>query len=237
VGGSPAGLLRRPDVAAVASAWTLRRSFPPPPCRWPLMLHRRARLACAGYVDVPALLPIGRAAVRDLAARQLNCCTAPDRRPGLRIEVRVAGLTTSGLGDRRACSDRGCTTLRRPAARRLHRRTTCGRSWRMRGPLRHRLPDGQCPSHAGGCRGVPAARKRFCGEVRTGGNLAARPERGPAALAFCRRPDHVATCFPSPLIGIGGDECPTVEWTPPSQNLVPPEHPPPPTHIALGHSA
>jgi hexosaminidase len=77
------------------------------------------------------------------------------------------------------------------------------------------VPEIDMPGHMqAAIAAYPTLGNGFAGEVRTGWGISSHVlNAGPEALSFCRDVlDHVGDLFPSPLIGIGGDECPTEEW-------------------------
>ena len=77
------------------------------------------------------------------------------------------------------------------------------------------VPEVDMPGHMqAAVAAYPKLGNGFAGEVRTGWGVSSHVlNGGPEAVAFCRAVlDHVCDLFPSPLIGIGGDECPTAEW-------------------------
>jgi hexosaminidase len=77
------------------------------------------------------------------------------------------------------------------------------------------VPEVDMPGHMqAAVAAYPSLGNGFAGPVRTGWGISTHVLNvGAETLAFCREVlDHVCDIFPSPLIGIGGDECPTVEW-------------------------
>jgi hexosaminidase len=77
------------------------------------------------------------------------------------------------------------------------------------------VPEVDMPGHMqAAIAAYPELGNGFAGPVRTGWGISTHVlSMGPVALDFCRAVlDHVCDIFPSPLIGIGGDECPTGEW-------------------------
>jgi hexosaminidase len=77
------------------------------------------------------------------------------------------------------------------------------------------VPEVDMPGHMqAAVAAYPALGNGFDGPVRTAWGISPHVLNvGPDAMDFCRQVlDHVCDIFPSELIGIGGDECPTVEW-------------------------
>lgn len=77
------------------------------------------------------------------------------------------------------------------------------------------VPEVDMPGHMqAAIAAYPQLGNGFSGGVRTRWGISKHVlNAGPAALGFCRAVlDHVCDLFPSPHIGIGGDECPTDEW-------------------------
>ncbi|GAA4927242.1 beta-N-acetylhexosaminidase [Actinoplanes utahensis] len=77
------------------------------------------------------------------------------------------------------------------------------------------VPEVDMPGHMqAAIAAYPELGNGFAGPVRTGWGISEHVlNLTPATLDFCRQVlDHVCDVFGSELIGIGGDECPTVEW-------------------------
>jgi hexosaminidase len=77
------------------------------------------------------------------------------------------------------------------------------------------VPEVDMPGHMqAAVAAYPHLGNGFAGPVRTAWGISEHVlDMSDAALTFCREVlDHVAAIFPGELIGIGGDECPTVEW-------------------------
>ncbi|MDR6326323.1 beta-N-acetylhexosaminidase [Actinoplanes couchii] len=77
------------------------------------------------------------------------------------------------------------------------------------------VPEVDMPGHMqAAIAAYPALGNGFAGAVRTGWGISPHVlNLSEATLDFCRRVlDHVCDVFPSEVIGIGGDECPTDEW-------------------------
>ncbi|MEU8660129.1 beta-N-acetylhexosaminidase [Actinoplanes philippinensis] len=77
------------------------------------------------------------------------------------------------------------------------------------------VPEVDMPGHMqAAIAAYPRLGNGFAGPVRTGWGISPHVlNLSPETLGFCRQVlDHVCDVFPSELIGIGGDECPTVEW-------------------------
>ncbi|MEU4688566.1 beta-N-acetylhexosaminidase [Actinoplanes sp. NPDC023714] len=77
------------------------------------------------------------------------------------------------------------------------------------------VPEIDMPGHMqAAIAAYPELGNGFAGPVRTAWGISPHVlNLEPATLAFCREVlDHVCDIFPSDLIGIGGDECPTEEW-------------------------
>ncbi|SDT79580.1 beta-N-acetylhexosaminidase [Actinoplanes derwentensis] len=77
------------------------------------------------------------------------------------------------------------------------------------------VPEVDMPGHMqAAVAAYPALGNGFDGPVRTGWGISSHVlNLSEATFDFCRRVlDHVCDIFPSEFIGIGGDECPTVEW-------------------------
>ena len=77
------------------------------------------------------------------------------------------------------------------------------------------VPEVDMPGHMqAAIAAYPELGNGFAGPVRTAWGISTHVlDVGAEALDFCRAVlDHVCDIFPSPLIGIGGDECPYVEW-------------------------
>jgi hexosaminidase len=77
------------------------------------------------------------------------------------------------------------------------------------------VPEVDMPGHMqAAIAAYPKLGNGFSGGVRTGWGISSHVlAMGPEALDFCRAVlDHVCDLFPSPYVGIGGDECPTEEW-------------------------
>ncbi|MDI6103629.1 beta-N-acetylhexosaminidase [Actinoplanes sp. NEAU-A12] len=77
------------------------------------------------------------------------------------------------------------------------------------------VPEVDMPGHMqAAIAAYPALGNGFDGPVRSAWGISEHVlQVGPGALGFCRAVlDHVCDIFPSELIGIGGDECPTTEW-------------------------
>ncbi|MEV6301714.1 beta-N-acetylhexosaminidase [Actinoplanes sp. NPDC051861] len=78
------------------------------------------------------------------------------------------------------------------------------------------VPEIDMPGHMqAAIAAYPALGNGWTGPVRTGWGISPHVlNLAPATLDFCRQVlDHICDIFPSELIGIGGDECPTEEWT------------------------
>ncbi|WP_433791085.1 beta-N-acetylhexosaminidase [Actinoplanes sp. CA-252034] len=77
------------------------------------------------------------------------------------------------------------------------------------------VPEVDMPGHMqAAIAAYPRLGNGFDGPVRTGWGISTHVlNLSPETLDFCRRVlDHLCDVFPSELIGIGGDECPTDEW-------------------------
>ena len=77
------------------------------------------------------------------------------------------------------------------------------------------VPEVDMPGHMqAAVAAYPELGNGFAGPVRTAWGVSDHVLNvGAQALDFCRAVlDHVCDIFPSPVIGIGGDECPTAEW-------------------------
>ncbi|BBH63583.1 beta-N-acetylhexosaminidase [Actinoplanes sp. OR16] len=77
------------------------------------------------------------------------------------------------------------------------------------------VPEIDMPGHMqAAIAAYPELGNGFTGPVRTAWGISTHVlNLEPATLDFCREVlDHVCDIFPSPLIGIGGDECPADEW-------------------------
>ena len=77
------------------------------------------------------------------------------------------------------------------------------------------VPEVDMPGHMqAAVAAYPELGNGFAGGVRTGWGISSHVlNMGPGALDFCRAVlDHLCDLFPSEVIGIGGDECPTGEW-------------------------
>ncbi|WP_430780195.1 beta-N-acetylhexosaminidase [Actinoplanes sp. G11-F43] len=77
------------------------------------------------------------------------------------------------------------------------------------------VPEVDMPGHMqAAIAAYPRLGNGFDGPVRTGWGISHHVlNLAPETLDFCRQVlDHVCDIFPSELIGIGGDECPTDEW-------------------------
>ncbi|HWS37595.1 MAG TPA: beta-N-acetylhexosaminidase [Actinoplanes sp.] len=77
------------------------------------------------------------------------------------------------------------------------------------------VPEVDMPGHMqAAVAAYPALGNGFAGRVRTSWGISSHVlNLTEETLDFCRRVlDHVCDVFPSDLIGIGGDECPTDEW-------------------------
>lgn len=77
------------------------------------------------------------------------------------------------------------------------------------------VPEIDMPGHMqAAIAAYPELGNGFTGGVRTSWGISPHVlNMRPATLDFCRQVlDHVCALFRSPLIGIGGDECPTGEW-------------------------
>jgi len=77
------------------------------------------------------------------------------------------------------------------------------------------VPEVDMPGHMqAAVAAYPELGNGFAGPVRTAWGISPHVLNvGTEALDFCRAVlDHICDIFPSPLIGIGGDECPTLEW-------------------------
>jgi hexosaminidase len=77
------------------------------------------------------------------------------------------------------------------------------------------VPEVDMPGHMqAAIAAYPALGNGFDGPVRSAWGISDHVlQVGPEALEFCRAVlDHVCDVFPSELIGVGGDECPTTEW-------------------------
>jgi hexosaminidase len=80
------------------------------------------------------------------------------------------------------------------------------------------VPEVDMPGHMqAAIAAYPELGNGFAGGVRTEWGISSHVLNvDPVALDFCRAVlDHVCDIFPSEVIGIGGDECPTEEWTVP----------------------
>ncbi|GAA2497833.1 beta-N-acetylhexosaminidase [Winogradskya humida] len=77
------------------------------------------------------------------------------------------------------------------------------------------VPEVDMPGHMqAAIAAYPSLGNGFEGPVRTSWGISSHVlNMAPATLDFCRAVlDHLCDIFPSPLIGIGGDECPVEEW-------------------------
>ena len=77
------------------------------------------------------------------------------------------------------------------------------------------VPEVDMPGHMqAAVAAYPELGNGFAGPARTAWGVSTHVlNPGAEALDFCRAVlDHICDIFPSPLIGIGGDECPTAEW-------------------------
>jgi hexosaminidase len=77
------------------------------------------------------------------------------------------------------------------------------------------VPEVDMPGHMqAAVAAYPELGNGFTGGVRTSWGISSHVlNMGDEALDFCRAVlDHLCDIFPSELIGIGGDECPTTEW-------------------------
>ncbi|WP_328460065.1 beta-N-acetylhexosaminidase [Actinoplanes sp. NBC_00393] len=77
------------------------------------------------------------------------------------------------------------------------------------------VPEVDMPGHMqAAIAAYPELGHGYSGPVRSAWGISSHVLNvGPAAMEFCRAVlDHLCDIFPSELIGIGGDECPTVEW-------------------------
>ncbi len=77
------------------------------------------------------------------------------------------------------------------------------------------VPEVDMPGHMqAAIAAYPELGNGFTGPVRTAWGISSHVlNLEPSTLDFCRQVlDHVCDIFPSELIGIGGDECPTDEW-------------------------
>ncbi|BCJ55710.1 beta-N-acetylhexosaminidase [Actinoplanes sp. NBRC 14428] len=78
------------------------------------------------------------------------------------------------------------------------------------------VPEVDMPGHMqAAVAAYPELGNGFAGGVRTSWGISPHVlNLEPATLDFCRRVlDHVCDLFPSPVVSIGGDECPVDEWT------------------------
>jgi len=77
------------------------------------------------------------------------------------------------------------------------------------------VPEIDMPGHMqAAIAAYPELGNGFAGEVRTAWGISRHVlNLRPETLAFCRQVlDHICDIFPSPVIAIGGDECPPGEW-------------------------
>ena len=81
------------------------------------------------------------------------------------------------------------------------------------------VPEIDMPGHMqAAIAAYPALGNGFAGAVRTSWGISTHVLNvSDAALDFCRAVlDHVCAIFPGKLVGIGGDECPALEWDTPA---------------------
>ncbi len=226
VGGSPEGVFYGAQtLRQLLPPWTFRRAFPdPPPIALPAVrITDEPRFGWRGVMlDVARhFMPVADVLrFIDLAALHklnvLHLHLTDDQ--GWRIEVpdrpRLATVgawrSSSMLGSRGHAKQDGrphggcysADDLREIVAYAAARFITV-------------VPEVDMPGHMqAAIAAYPELGNGFAGEVRTGWGISSHVlNMGPAALAFCRAVlDHVCDLFPSPVIGIGGDECPTSEW-------------------------